>query len=425
VGEYEIILFLQSMFTGKSIGIIISIIILVGGAYFFEIWPFSSLEKRVPIAIENGKEVIFDEPVPIANTGNVSPITCNRWNGRPVAVAQPGEKNARPAAGFSDADIVFEMPVFTGSTTRLLGVYICTLPKDIGSIRSARHDHIPLAKSFDAVFIHWGYSKFAETLLDRKLIDNIDCLTTSFCPRWDRSEWTGRMTLEDSGRIPSANIAQAMEKYGYKSEGTFSGYPHQADASLDARPEAGRLRVAFKNPYDVSYDYDRNTNSYLRTWDQDPDTDKNNGKRVAPKNVVVMFAESEQIKLSIDYKARGVQDPWELIPEHDRAGLNDIPGAPGIGRYNNINMGDPWFDTKDSGEAYYYMNGKQYHGTWKKDKSTLESKLMFLDEAGKEIMFVPGQIWVDVLEPGQGMKWEPNRKAGESGVAEAPVNSGE
>ena len=91
-----------------------------------------------------------------------------------------------------------------------------------------------------------------------------------------------------------------------------------------------------------------------------------------------------------------------MVPEEDRAGLN----YGGVGRYNNINMGDPWFDTKDSGEAYFYMNGKETRGTWKKDKKSLESKLTFLDEAGKEIMFVPGQIWVEVLEPGQGRKWQ-------------------
>lgn len=78
-----------------------------------------------------------------------------------------------------------------------------------------------------------------------------------------------------------------------------------------------------------------------------------------------------------------------------------------MGRYNNLEMGDPWFDTKDSGDAYFYFNGQQYHGSWKKDKSKLESKLAFFDEAGNEVKFVPGQIWVEVLEPGQGLKWEP------------------
>ena len=44
----------------------------------------------------------------------------------------------------------------------------------------------------------------------------------------------------------------------------------------------------------------------------------------------------------------------ELVPERDRAGLDDG----GVGRYNNLEMGDPCFDTKDTGEAFFYMNGQ-------------------------------------------------------------------
>lgn len=391
------------MSTGKKVGIFLSVVVIVlGVAYLFKFWPFTAREPRQAIEIDNetGKSMA---PEPMKNTGPVSPITgvaCEHWDRRPVAVMQPADVSARPAAGFSAADMVFEMPVFTGANTRLMGVYLCDIPDDIGSMRSARHDYLPLAKSLDAIFVHWGYSKFAETLLSQKVIDNINCLTTSFCPRWPQ---TGIMKYEDTGHITRSAIEQAIEKYGYRTTGTFSGYPHQEDAPLDSRPTGGHLRLAFPNPYDVSYDYDRSTNTYLRTWDKSPDTDKNNGTRIAPKNIAVLIAESEQIKLATDYSARGVQNPWDLVPEHERAGLD----YGGIGRYNNINMGDPWFDTKDSGDAFYYFNGKEYKGTWKKDKKSLESKLTFLDESGKEILFVPGQIWVDVMEPGQGIKWEP------------------
>ena len=211
------------------------------------------------------------------------------------------------------------------------------------------------------------------------------------------------MKYEDTGHITREGIEQAMEKYGYRTTGNFSGYPHQDEAALDARPQGGHLRLAFPNPYDVSYDYDRASNTYLRTWDDIPDTDKNNKARIAPKNIVVAIAESEQVKLATDYKARGVQDPWELVPEEDRQGLD----YGGVGRYNNIEMGDPWFDTKDTGDAYFYMNGKETKGIWKKDKSKLESKLSFYGADGNEIRFVPGQIWVDIVEPGYGIKWEP------------------
>ncbi|NCU42051.1 MAG: DUF3048 domain-containing protein, partial [Candidatus Moranbacteria bacterium] len=72
-----------------------------------------------------------------------------------------------------------------------------------------------------------------------------------------------------------------------------------------------------------------------------------------------------------------------------------------------LELGDPWFDTVDSGQAFYYMNGKEYRGNWKKNKNDIASKLYFYDETGKEIVFVVGQVWVEVLEPGQTIRWTP------------------
>lgn len=388
----------------KLVIVLLAAIIAGTFLYFTKIRPAMRSKNVKQIELNGPVKTGNDGPL---NLGDVNPITgiaCENWNKRFIAAMQPADVSARPAAGFSEADMVFEMPVFTGSNTRLMGVYGCTIPDDIGSLRSARHDYLPLAKGLDAIYIHWGYSKFAETLLGQKILENIDCMTTSFCGRWEQS---GKMKYEDTGHITKAKIEEAINKFGYSTENKFSGYPHQEETPIDQRPSGGNLRVAYINPYDVEYDYDKESNSYLRTWDDEPDTDKNNKKRIAPKNIVAMFAESEQIKLSTDYKARGVQDPWQLVPEEERAGLNDIPGAPGIGRYNNLQIGDPWFDTSDSGDAYFYMNGKETKGKWKKDKSKLDSKLFFYDDSGKEIMFVPGQIWVEVLEPGQVLRWTP------------------
>jgi len=334
------------------------------------------------------------------NEGPVSPISgiaCENWNRRPIAVTQPSDVQARPAAGFSEAEMVIEMPAFTGSVTRLMGIYTCNTPVEVGAIRSLRHDNIHLAKGLDAILVHWGYSIFAQNLLSKKLIDSIDC--GGYC---DRREATGAMRLEDTSRITGDNILKIYSNSGYRTENTFSGYPHQEDMSLDQRPKGGHLRVAFKKPYDVEYDYDRETNSYLRTWGEVADTDRNNGKRLAPKNIVVMMATSEQITLDQNYTGKGLQDPWAEIPEVKKTGNETIDG-----RYNNMQIGDPWYDETDSGEAFFYMNGSETRGTWKKDKSKIDSKLFFYDSSGKEVTFVPGQIWVEILEPGQALKWEP------------------
>jgi hypothetical protein len=380
----------------KKIGLIIAIgAVLIGGIFYFSKSKKTSTVKQIQI---NGTPEVATGPL---NQGDVSPITgiaCENWNKRTIAVMQPSDVQARPAAGFSEADMVIEMPAFTNSVTRLMGIYGCTIPKEIGAIRSARHDYLPIASGLNSVFVHWGYSKFAETLLEKKIINNINCLTTSFCERWQP---TGKMRMEDTGFISSEKIVQAMKQYGYSTENTFSGYLHQAETPLENRPAAGHLRVAFANPYDADYTYDKETNSYLRSWNGQPDVDKNNQKRVAPKNVVVMVAKSEQIKLSSNFPSRGVQDPWDLVPKEEQEGLD----YGGVGRYNNMEIGDPWFDTADSGDATFYFNGIETKGSWKKDRSKIDSKLNFFDSNGKEIQFVPGQIWVDIAEPGNIVRW--------------------
>ena len=376
----------------KIIIAIIAVLIVVAGGYFFT--KNSKTVKQINLnQAEQTPELI--------NTGPVSPISglsCENWNRRPVAVMQPADIQARPAAGFSEADMVIEMPAYTSSVTRLMGVYICNIPKEIGAIRSSRHDYIALASGLDAFFIHWGGSHFALDLLAKNVIDRIDCMNTNYCERWPVS---GKMRMEDTGHIKGEQVLAAMKNLNLKMENSFSGYLHQAEASMENRPEGGHLRVAFAKPYDAEYDYDKNSNSYLRNWGEAIDTDRNNEQRIAPKNIVIMFAKSEQIVNTKDYKGLGLQDPWENVEAIKNTGVESISG-----RYNNVQIGDPWYDETDSGEARYYMNGKEMSGTWKKDRSKLNSKLFFYDASGQEVKFVPGQIWVEILEPGQALKWE-------------------
>lgn len=356
----------------RKVVIILIAVAVVGSIFYFT---KGRSGKVKPIKIQNDVQ----EVAPIANTGPVSPISglsCENWNRRPIAVMQPADVSARPVAGFSDADMVIEMPCITSSITRLMGVYVCGNPDDVGSMRSSRHDYIALAKGLDAIFVHWGGSHFAKEKLNEGVIDNMNCnndggkSAEQYCYR---KEATGTMRGVDTGYAKFAKILEGAKNFGYRLENKFAGYPHQAEAAVDQRGNGGHLRVAFAGPFAAEYDYDKETNSYLRTWGNKEDTDRNNGKRIAPKNVVVMMAVSEQIE----------------------------------GQYNNVQIGDPWYDTTDTGDAFYYMNGKETRGKWKKDKSSIDSKLFFYDESGKEVLFVPGQVWVEILEPGQTLRWTP------------------
>ncbi len=93
----------------KQIGIIVLIAaVMVGGFFYFT-------KGRQALRSKNVKQIDLSgiqESSGPANQGDVSPITgiaCPNWNKRTFAVMQPADVAARPLAGLSQADMVFEM----------------------------------------------------------------------------------------------------------------------------------------------------------------------------------------------------------------------------------------------------------------------------------------------------------------------------
>ena len=343
-------------------------------------WAIGRKDSRKGELISIDQEV---KQIPI-NQGNLSPISglaCENWNRRPIAVMQPSDLPARPLAGFFDADIVIEMPVLTNGKTRLMGIYVCGNPEEIGSMRSARPDFVHLAKGLDAIFVHWGRAELNSFIenLDSGVIDNLNCngdagkSAYAYCFRKE-----GMSRGVDSGYVKFNKILEGAKDFGYRLEANLGGYPHQSELTEDQRIEKGNLEIGYPNlpgdPLEVSYDYNKETNSYVRYWAGVKDTDRNNGNSITPKNIVVLLASDNNME----------EDP----------------------HYNNMELGDPWYDSVDSGEAYYYMNGQEIRGRWSKDKARIDSKLILTDSNGKNIEFVPGQIWVNVIYPNMKLDWD-------------------
>jgi len=323
-------------------------------------------------AAENGISK-KQSPLNTENASYLSGLSCDNHNRRAISVMLASDTSVRPLSGLSEADMVFEMPCITASITRLMGVFVCNSPKEIGSIRSARHDYITLAKGLDSIYAHWGGSHFAlEMLKNVHTVNDLDALKNPHGAFYRKDG----VPAPDNGFTSYEKLWNASEKIGYRLENHFEGYPHQQESDPGSRPKGGNLRVGFAGAFGVNYAYDPETNSYLRTWGKQEDVDDNNGERIAPKNVVVMFATSRQIE----------------------------------GQYNDV-------DVEGEGEMFAYMDGQEIKGKWAKDKKDCvvgnelvcmtHSKLKFIKEDGEELKFVPGQIWVEILEPGQTLKWTP------------------
>lgn len=301
-------------------------------------------------------------PAPDWDKSPISGLACADAKRRPMAVMLSSDAVTRPLSGLSEADLVFEMPVITDSITRLMAIFVCGNPTEIGSVRSARHDYIPLARGLDAIYAYWGGSHFALDKLNAGIMDNIDALKNPFNAFWRKSG----IASPHNGFTSLRRLLEAAQKLGYRLEGKFIGYPHLAqDQISSAGNSAKSLNIGFPGAFQVRYNYDPSTDSYFRYRGGTKEIDKNNGQPVAAKNVVIMRAPSRQIE----------------------------------GQYNDVGV-------EGEGKATVHRHGEEIAATWKKNAKDQTSKLYFYDNSGQEIKFVPGQIWVEVVEPNQDVTYK-------------------
>jgi hypothetical protein len=271
---------------------------------------------------------------------------------------------ARPQSGFSAASIVWQAPA-EGGIPRYMLVFQENIPTDVGPVRSARYYYIAWAAELKAVYAHAGGSPQALATLraqgSGKLVYNADefrwggsfhRISTRFSPH----------NLYTSGKSLRGIVkAQGVKDKAFKWPWTFA-----PDLPLPLRPTGGRIEVAYRANA-IRYDYDRKTNTYLRTVSvEGKQKDAKTKKRVAPKNVVVML--------------------MQFGP------LND--GHPNKHRLEAKVVGN--------GVAWIATNGNTIKGTWRKKSVTAPTK--FYNSAGAEVTLTAGQTFVNVMKTGTVVK---------------------
>lgn len=358
------------------IGVIVGLISIIGVG----VYAFSGISDEVKDVEQDNKDINTSDSLlepSEENLTNASPLTgvqCDNYKQRPIAVMMAGDAVARPLSGLSQAEIVVEMPVITGSVTRLMGVYVCNLPDEVGSIRSARHDYISLVRGWDAIYVHWGGSHFALDELktgkrytgeDLGKVPDIDAISSSG-PFFRKST----VPAPHNGFVSLPKVIDLAKKREYTLESNLEGYKFQSKTTIknetkDAKN--GKLYVGFGGIFATSWEYNKEDNTYIRYWAGQKDVDRGNkDSEIKAKNIVLMRASSRQIE----------------------------------GQYNEVTI-------YGEGEGKVYHNGQEKNITWKKEsfKDTLR---FYGADDGQEILLVPGQTFIQVIEPGQNLKWELN-----------------
>jgi hypothetical protein len=275
----------------------------------------------------------------------------------PVAVMIDNHPDAWPQFGLSRAQIVYNALV-EGGQTRLMAVYAGGLAERIGPVRSARPYYLGWAKELDAFYGHSGGSPEAIDVIKKNNIKNLE-EATGYGPLyfWRDKKFAGPHNLFTSTK----NLEQAIIDFGLATSTPLVASWQFSDHPTASAKAAQKISITYSTLgiFDVAYQYSTSTNNYLRFQNNAPFVDALDNKQVEVKNLIVQFVPAE---IHLDAA--------------DRLRINTI-GA---------------------GSAFVLFNGQIIRGTWQ--KNNFDSRTKFFDDSGQEIVFPPGNIWVEVV-PGE------------------------
>ena len=322
--------------------------------------------REVTVNGEDEGGIFGKLPEAIERTGGssesgLSGRKCDNGDRRPIGVMLASDPITRPVSGFAEADMVWELPVLVSDVTRLMAVYQCGRPDDIGSVRSARHDYLFLAEGADAVLGHWGGSYHALNRIAAGEFLTINALSNPFNAYFRKNH----LPAPHNGFTSYDNMWNALQKLDYRTETEFKGYSFKND--VEDRVAGGKLSISWPGSYRVHYEYNPETNRYVRFWAGVKQLDGGSKEEVAPSAVIIMQVTNEF--------------------------------AEGAGGYNDVGV-------EGEGVLTVYQDGEVIKGTWKKNELQKKDPVHFLDERGKPIVFTRGQLWVMGVEANIGVTWE-------------------
>jgi hypothetical protein len=319
------------------------------------------------------------------------------WEGRrPATVMIENHSESRPPSGLSRADVVYEA-VAEGGITRFLSVFYCGAAAEdvqVAPVRSARIYFLDYAAEYGEkpIFMHVGgandYSGSGDTARDVRALESLESMgwrvpggndfdttyDSGYPIFWRNYERLDREVATEHTMMASLDAAyKEAEKRGFAAkdedgvawDNEFVSWKFADDKAQS--PTVADISFGFwdnKGDYDVEWKYDSGNNSYLRFNGGEVYTDLTTKAQIFAKNVVILFA-----------KERGPVD-------------------------RNLHM---FYTTTGTGEALIFQNGIAIEGTWK--KTTRDSRTIFTDEKGKEINFVRGPIWIEVVPAGNSVNY--------------------
>lgn len=303
---------------------------------------------------------------------------------RPLAVMIENHQESRPQSGLLASDVVYEA-VAEGGITRFLTIFYCEAvarESILGPIRSARTYFLDWASEYGEypLYVHVGGANTPGPANALGQIEeygwggpegnDLNQFAIGFPTFWRDYQRLGHeVATEHTMYSTSEKLWSVAKKRGWTNlspEGddwqeNFIAWKFEEKEEKGAKAAAS-LEFNFwedYKDYKVRWQYDKEKDEYRRFNGGEPHLDFNNKKQLTSKNIIIQYAAESN-----------ADDGYE----------------------NNLHL---LYKNKGQGKALIFEHGLAIEGTWQKEDRLSRTK--FFDKTGKEINFIPGRIWVEVV----------------------------
>lgn len=263
----------------------------------------------------------------------------------------------RNQMGTSKADIIYEA-LAEGGITRMLALYQNVKDvKRIGSVRSARHYYVQFANEWDAVFCHFGHTKYAVAKMEKLGTENLSGLSGIGPVVYAR---TSSLRAPHNVFTSGKKMLKGAKKLGYKVKKTNSAVAehfdfNEQDTVLAGGTKAKDIVLPFSYYSTCRMKYSAKKKKYMKYEYGQKHMDRYYKKQLSFKNVIVQLVEESNI---------------------DRNG------------YQTMKLGNV------SGKGYYFTNGRRIKITWQRNEK--RNTMVYLDASGNTLKINPGKTYIAV-----------------------------
>jgi hypothetical protein len=286
-------------------------------------------------------------------------VAASSYNLHPLAVMIENHPDARPQSGLGAASLTYEA-IAEGGITRFLAIYRDpTIATKVGPIRSARSYFVNFARELNAFYAHAGGNRDALDLIPSAGVQNLDGLVVGN-PTFTRDFSRGVAQEHTLYSSTEKLWQQATERSGWSKTASFTSWKYQEVVPSNL-PASQTIGVAVSSQeYQVRWQYDSASNTYLRTMAGQAHRDANTGEQIRASNIILQT-------------------------------VNRTPTKTRVGEEGWI------YDTRgSSGSVVVIRNGTTIKGTWAQRG---DERTKFMDSTGAEIPLARGTTWVHIIHP--------------------------